>query len=42
MVRACRLVDDTPHALPQLWELYRIIVTVRQQSANSFSALRSL
>src|SRR5438445_7903927 len=36
MVRACRLVDDTPHALPRLWELYRIIVTVRQQSANSF------
>ena len=34
MVRACRLVDDTPHALPRLWELYRIIVTVRQQSAN--------
>ena len=42
MVRACRLVDDTPHALPRLWELYRIIVTGRQQSAHSFSALRSL
>ena len=42
MVRACRLVDDTPHALPRFWELSRIIVTVRQPSAHSFSALRSL
>ena len=42
MVRACRLVAATPHALPRLWEWYRIIVTVRQQSANSFSALRSI
>ncbi len=42
MVRACRLVDDTPHALPRFWELSRIIITVRQPSAHSFSALRSL
>jgi len=42
MVRAGRLVADTPHALPRLWEWSRIIVTVRQQSANSFSALRSI
>ena len=42
MVRACRLVDATPHALPRLWEWYRIIVTVRQPSAHSFSALRSI
>jgi hypothetical protein len=42
MVRAWRLVDATPHALPRLWELSRIIVTVCQQSVNSFSALRSI
>ena len=42
MVRACRLVDATPYALPRLWELYRITVTMRQQSANSFFTLRSL
>ena len=42
MVRACRRVDATLHTLPRLWEWYRIIVTVRQPSAHSFSALRSL
>ena len=42
MVRAGRRVAETPHALPRLWEWYRIIVTMRQQAAHSCSARRSI